>query len=78
MARNVSDAAHGSGEITSNISGVAQAAESTSRGAGDTQKAVRELVGASKELRRLVSEFKVTANGAANGRSLAGRETPLN
>jgi methyl-accepting chemotaxis protein len=78
MARSVADAAHGSGEITSNISGVAQAADSTSRGAGDTQKAVRELVGASKELRRLVSEFKVTANGAANGRSLAGRETPLN
>lgn len=37
MARNVSDAAHGSGEITSNIAGVAQAAESTSRGAGDAQ-----------------------------------------
>ena len=35
MARNVSDAAHGSGEITSNIAGVAQAAESTSRGASD-------------------------------------------
>ena len=34
MARNVSEAARGSGEITSNIAGVAQAAESTSRGAG--------------------------------------------
>jgi hypothetical protein len=39
MARNVSEAAHGSGEITSNIAGVAEAAESTSRGATDTQKA---------------------------------------
>ena len=39
MARNVSEAAQGSGEITSNIAGVAEAAESTSRGAIDTQKA---------------------------------------
>ncbi|MGA9389547.1 MAG: MCP four helix bundle domain-containing protein, partial [Candidatus Sulfotelmatobacter sp.] len=44
MARNVSEAAHGSGEITSNIAGVAQAAESTSRGANDTQKAAQQLV----------------------------------
>jgi methyl-accepting chemotaxis protein len=36
MSRNVSEAAHGSGEITSNIARVA-AAESTSPGAGDTQ-----------------------------------------
>jgi methyl-accepting chemotaxis protein len=39
MARNVSEAAQGSGAITSNIAGVAQPAESTSRGASDTQKA---------------------------------------
>ena len=58
MVRNVSDAAHGSGEITSNIAGVAQAAESTSRGAGDTQRAAQELVTTSSELRRLIAEFK--------------------
>jgi methyl-accepting chemotaxis protein len=57
MARNVSDAAHGSGEITSNIAGVAQAAESTSRGAGDTQKAAHQLVETSAQLRRLVEQF---------------------
>ena len=38
MARNVNEAAHGSGEITSNIAGVAQAAESTSRGAGEIRR----------------------------------------
>jgi methyl-accepting chemotaxis protein len=37
MSRNVGEAAQGSGEITSNIAGVAQAAESTSRGASDTR-----------------------------------------
>jgi methyl-accepting chemotaxis protein len=65
MARNVSEAAQGSGEITSNISGVAQAAESTSRGAGDTQKAAQQLVETSTELRRLVEQFKITANGSS-------------
>jgi methyl-accepting chemotaxis protein len=80
MARNVSEAAHGSGEITSNIAGVAQAAESTSRGAGDTQKAAQQLVETSAELRRLVEQFKIKANGthniAADGgeaRSMAAR-----
>ncbi|HZW95185.1 MAG TPA: hypothetical protein VFF64_19710, partial [Candidatus Eremiobacteraceae bacterium] len=53
--------AHGSGEITSNISGVAQAAESTSRGAGDTQKAAQQMVETSTELRRLVEQFKINA-----------------
>ena len=59
MARNVSEAAHGSGEITSNIAGVADAAESTSRGAMDTQEAARQLVQTSTELRHLVDRFKI-------------------
>ena len=59
MARNVSEAAQGSGEITRNIAGVSDAAESTSHGAGDTQKAAQQLVATSAELRRLVEQFKV-------------------
>jgi methyl-accepting chemotaxis protein len=62
--RNVSEAAHGSGEITSNIAGVAQAAESTARGAGDTQKAAQALVDSSAELRRLVEQFKIDLAGS--------------
>ena len=72
MARNVSEAARGSGEITSNIAGVAQAAESTSRGAGDTQKAAQQLVETSAELRRLVEQFKI--NDAA---ATPARQTPI-
>ena len=64
MARNVSEAAHGSGEITSNIAGVAEAAESTSRGAGDTQKAAQQLVETSAELRRLIEQFRINADGS--------------
>jgi len=71
MARNVSEAAQGSGEITSNIAGVADAAESTSRGAGDTQKAAQQLVETSAELRRLVEQFKID-NGEA-GRQAAAK-----
>jgi methyl-accepting chemotaxis protein len=80
MARNVSEAAHGSGEITSNIAGVAQAAESTSRGASDTQKAAQQLVETSAELRRLVERFRINSNGSGEAaravshtRSLAAR-----
>ncbi len=66
MSRNVNEAAQGSGEITSNISGVAQAAESTSRGAGDTEKAAQQLVETSAELRRLVEQFKIGDESAAD------------
>jgi methyl-accepting chemotaxis protein len=75
MSRNVSEAAHGSGEITSNIAGVAEAAQGTSRGAADTQKASQQLVETSAQLRLLVEQFKIdaSANGAAatHGKSRA-------
>ncbi len=67
MARNVSEAAHGSGEITGNIAGVAQAAESTSRGASDTQKAAQDLVQMSTQLRGLVEQFKINASDSGTG-----------
>jgi methyl-accepting chemotaxis protein len=72
MARNVSDAAHGSGEITSNIAGVAQAAESTSRGAGDAQRASIQLVETSGQLRKLVEQFKIGGDGERNANGHAG------
>ncbi len=66
MARNISEAAHGSGEITSNIAGVAQAADSTSRGASDTQKAAQQLVETSAGLRRLVEQFQIDKRADGN------------
>jgi methyl-accepting chemotaxis protein len=65
MSRNVSEAAHGSGEITSNIAGVAEAAQSTTRGATDTQKASQQLVETSAQLRRLVEQFKINADSSS-------------
>jgi hypothetical protein len=61
--------ARGSGEITSNIADVAQAAESTSRGASDTQKAAQLLVQMFTQLRSPVERFKI--NGNRNGRGNA-------
>ena len=58
MSRNVSEAANGAGEIVRNIAGVAEAAQSTSNGAGDSQKAARALAAMSAELRELVGRFK--------------------
>ncbi len=58
MSRNVTEAARGSEEITKNISGVAEAAQSTSHGAGDSQKAAHELAKMSGELKDLTATFK--------------------
>jgi methyl-accepting chemotaxis protein len=67
MSRNVSEGAQGSGEITSNIAGVAEAAQGTTRGATDTQKASQQLVEMSTQLRNLVGQFKVQRDGSGNG-----------
>ncbi len=74
MSRNVGEAASGSGEITKNIAGVADASQSTSRGATDTLKAVQQLVEMSAQLRGLVGQFKIDAEGSGAG---TARNPPL-
>lgn len=59
MSRNVSAAAHSSGEINTNIAGVAQAAQGTTRGASAAQKASEHLVETFAQLRRLIEQFKI-------------------
>ena len=59
IGRNVTEAAKGTEEIARNISGVATAAESTTSGAGDTQKAAIELSRMANELQSLVSRFRI-------------------
>jgi methyl-accepting chemotaxis protein len=63
MSRNVTEAAKGSGEVAKNITGVATAAQSTTAGAGDSQKAAQQLAKMSTELRELVAQFKTEGNG---------------
>jgi len=68
----VSEAAHGSGEINEQHRGRGAAAESTSHGATDTQKAAQQLVETSAELRRLVEQFKITPRAAEYPRPRRG------
>jgi methyl-accepting chemotaxis protein len=60
MARNVNEAAKGSRDITSNITGMARAAQGTAHGATETQKASQQLVEMSERLRKLVGQFKIS------------------
>jgi hypothetical protein len=43
------------------MTGVAEAAQGTTRGATDTQKASQQLVETANQLRRLVEQFKINA-----------------
>jgi methyl-accepting chemotaxis protein len=49
--------------VAKNITGVAQAAQSTSSGAGESHKAAQQLAVLSTELRELVGQFKIEGNG---------------
>ena len=58
IGRNVNHAARGAGEIATNISAVANAAQSTTKGALDTQEAAGTLSGMAEQLGSLVSQFR--------------------
>jgi methyl-accepting chemotaxis protein len=64
MTRSVSEAAKGSGQISENIRGMAQAAQSTSTSAVESQKAAQELAQMSTQLRGLVEQFKIQGDEA--------------
>jgi len=70
MSRNVVEAAKGSGQISENVHGMAQAAQSTSSSARDSQKAAQQLAQMSTQLQGLVEQFKVDASGKGNGRAV--------
>jgi methyl-accepting chemotaxis protein len=58
MNRSVSDVAMGSNEIANNISGVAEAAATTTRGVSQTQQAAVELARMSAQLQTVVARFQ--------------------
>lgn len=59
ISRNVSEAAKGSSEIAHNLTGVAQAARSTTEGASNTKISADELSRLALDLQKLVSQFKL-------------------
>jgi hypothetical protein len=64
MTRNVTDAEKGSGEITQNIAGVAEAARGTSSSAQEWQKAASQLAEMAAQLNNLVGQFKIDVKAA--------------
>jgi methyl-accepting chemotaxis protein len=58
ISRNLAEAAKGSNEITGTISGVAEAAQSTTQGAMETQKSAHDLERMAAELKQLVGQFR--------------------
>lgn len=66
MSRNVTEAANCSIEISSTIAEVTTAAELAAASAMDSQKAVKQLAGMSKQLNGLVAQFKTSERENAN------------
>ncbi len=58
MARNVSEAAMGSSETAQNVVGFASAAEATTIGVAESQRAATDLARMSSELQALVGTFR--------------------
>jgi methyl-accepting chemotaxis protein len=58
MNRSVAEAAAGTGDIAENITGVAEAAQLTSRGVSESQQATADLARMSTELSGLVAGFR--------------------
>jgi methyl-accepting chemotaxis protein len=57
IIRNLSEAAKGGVEITQNVTGVAQAARTTTEAAGQTQQSAKSLETMAAELREMVGQF---------------------
>jgi methyl-accepting chemotaxis protein len=68
IGRNLAEAAKGAVDITKNITGVADAARSTTEGAVDTQKSAQSLERMAAELQELVSQFKYDERKTVAGR----------
>jgi len=64
IVRNVSQAAVGAGEVTSNIAGVAQASEETGAAATQVLASASELSRQSEHLRAEVAHFLATVRAA--------------
>jgi methyl-accepting chemotaxis protein len=68
ISRNVAHAAEGTKTITANISGVAEAATATAKGAARAMDSARAMDGMAAELRALLAGFQLPEAGAAQSR----------
>jgi methyl-accepting chemotaxis protein len=82
ITRNLTEAAKGGADISRSIAGVAEAARTTTGGAGQTQKSAESLEKLAEELQALMGRFRydsslghvnpVVASRARNRHELAG------
>ncbi len=70
MSRSVTEAARGAATISSNIQGVAEAAQNTSTNVGEAQTATEHLARMANQLREQVGRFQVEAGGAHQERAM--------
>ncbi len=79
ISRNLAEAAKGATDISHNIAGVADAARSTTAGAGETQKSAQALERMAAELQSLVGQFKYedSSTSAKVWAGKASRKTQL-
>src|ERR1019366_10193 len=66
ISRNLAEAAKGNIDITRNVTGVAEAARTTTAGAAETQQSAKSLEQMAVELKKLVSRFKYDDGHAAS------------
>ncbi len=77
ITRNLTEAAKGGADITRSIAGVADAARTTTGGAGQTQKSAESLEKLAEELHTLVGHFRYDSNQGRVGGVVAGRSRNL-
>jgi methyl-accepting chemotaxis protein len=65
MARNVTEAAKGAGDIAKNITTVTEVAQNTSMGASQTMNAATDLARMTAELKQIISKFSFDSGEAA-------------
>jgi len=69
MARNVTEAAKGAGDIAKNISTVTEVAQNTSMGANQTMNAATDLARMTAELKQIVSKFSFDSGDVSSYQS---------
>jgi methyl-accepting chemotaxis protein len=73
ITRNLTEAAKGGADISRSIAGVAEAARTTTGGAGQTQKSAESLEKLAEELQTLIGRFRYDSGHATVNAVLAGR-----
>ena len=77
ISRNLAEAAKGNIDITRNVTGVAEAARTTTAGAAETQQSAKSLEQMALEVKKLVSRFKYDETGHPPARSAPPKSSRL-